>query len=150
MDFHGKPFKVHPWRKLISRDVPAASKTIATEKAKDLIPSPDLSKKSHDTDADRGDVVSAGRQTPGPKSQTVRRLNEARLELEECIRNFDAPRNQDTTLDTKTKPPKEVVKTTVDPKPDQSLTKDSISSSNEDKFYVDALLELENLDFSTK
>ena len=88
--------------------------------------------------------------TPGPKSQTVRRLNEARLELEECIRNLDAPRNQDTNVDKETEPQhKDVEPTTVDP-PDQSRTRDPRPSSKGDSFYVDALLELENLDFSTK
>ena len=95
-------------------------------------------------------MVSPGRPTPGPKSQTVRRLNEARLELEDCIRSLDAPRNQDTNVDKETEPQREVVKPTTDDLTDQSWTRDPRPSSKGDSFYVDALLELENLDFSTK
>ena len=87
--------------------------------------------------------------TPGPKSQTVRRHNEARLELEECIRSLDSPRNQDTNVDKETEPQHKDVEPTTADLTDQSRTRDPRPSSKGDGFYVDALLELENLDFST-
>ena len=51
--------------------------------------------------------------TIGPRSQTLRMLNEARLELEDCIKELDDRRNKETNVD----PKKELGEGIVDPPP---------------------------------
>ena len=70
-------------------------------------------------------------------------LNEARLELEDCIKELDNRRNKKNNVDTETE--LEVNERTVDPPPPRDT-----SLNNEDTFYADALIELDKLDFSTK
>ena len=61
---------------------------------KSKIKVPDLpnedNEENTDTDDEYHDIMSPPRQTRGPRSPTVRMLNDARLELEECISAIDA------------------------------------------------------------
>ena len=101
-------FQLHPWNKLIKDQRPASNKV---EKAGDKGKTPDKSKESdkadiakdqdddYDYDDDDDDDEHPKRMTKGPRSPTVRMLNEARLELEECIAELDARgrNNKETT-----------------------------------------------------
>ena len=82
--------------------------------------------------------------TKGPRSQTVRMLNEARLELEDCIKELD---DRDKNRDKETNVDKEKELEVGDSPPPRPR---DTRSNNEDTFYADALFELDKLDFSTK
>ena len=91
-------FQLHPWNKLIKDQPPASNKV---EKAGDQGKTPDQTKEADvakDKDDDNDDELPQ-RMTKGPRSPTVRMLNEARLELEECIAELDARgrNNEETT-----------------------------------------------------
>ena len=87
---------LHPWNKLIKDQRPASNKV---EKAGDQGRTPDQTKEADVTkDDDDDDDELSQRMTKGPRSPTVRMLNEARLELEECIAELDARgRNNEET-----------------------------------------------------
>ena len=91
------------------KDQPAASNKV--EKAGDKGKTPDQTKGINEADVakDQDDEDELPqRMTKGPRSPTVRMLNEARLELEECIAELDARgRNNEETNDVDTE--KEVV-----------------------------------------
>ena len=91
----------NPWRR-------HSSSISHTDRRCDCVP--DLPKEDNeentDTDDEYHDVMSPPRQTRGPRSPTVRMLNDARLELEECISAIDARkvcRNKKANMDTEIK-----------------------------------------------
>ena len=97
-------FQLHPWNKLIKDQPPASNKV---EKSGDKGKTPDQTKKGDEADIakeqdDDDDDELPQRMTKGPRSPTVRMLNEARLELEECMAELDARgrNNEETTSST--------------------------------------------------
>ena len=122
-----KPFsQLHPWNKLIKDQPPASNKV--DEKHKDHGKSNDSNVVKNKDDRD-----STPKMTKGPRSQTVRMLNEARLELEDCIKELDdrdRNRDKETNVDKEKK-----LEVGVSPPPRDTR------SNNEDTFYADALFE---------
>ena len=90
-------FQLHPWNKLIKDQRPASNKVEKTADQTKGSDEADIAK-DQDNDDDDDDELPQ-RVTKGPRSPTVRMLNEARVELEECIAELDARgrNNEETT-----------------------------------------------------